>query len=234
MKFTFISDTHTFEKKIQKHLIGGDTIVHCGDFMDTGRDLSQLKQFLKWFNGLKNYQDKILIAGNHDRLFQDYDEETVFELVSEYEDIIYLQDSGIKYVEGKDIVNIWGSPWQPEFNGWAFNLPRGGYELEKVWNKIPKNTDLLITHGPPQGILDTSGEPYNKNLLGCNLLAKRVKEVKPKIHVFGHIHGSHGYKFDGHTHYINASMLNERYEVAYKPIHIDWNPVSNEITFNNV
>lgn len=233
MRLTFISDTHTLEKKIQKHLIGGDSIIHCGDFMDSGKDVSQLKRFLRWFNGLDNYTDKILIAGNHDRFFEESDEDTVFELLSKYDDIIYLQDSGVKYVQDDDVINVWGSPWQPEFMDWAFNLPRGGFELERVWNKIPKNTDLLITHGPPQGILDTSGGRDSKNLLGCDLLDKRVKEIKPKIHAFGHIHGSYGYKFDGDTHFINASMLNEEYQPKNKPLNVEWNPTSNELEFIN-
>jgi hypothetical protein len=128
-------------------------------------------------------------------------------------------------------VKIYGSPWQPEFYNWAFNLPRNGEELKAKWAAIPDYTEILITHGPAQGYLDTSGPPYNEPNLGCELLTKRIKEVKPKIHVCGHIHGGYGYMFDGDTHFFNASILNERYEFRNKPMTFDWDRDTNEVTF---
>jgi Icc-related predicted phosphoesterase len=76
-----------------------------------------------------------------------------------------------------------------------------------------------------------SGPPYNEPNLGCELLRVKVDEQPPKIHVFGHIHGSYGYKFHNGTHFINASVLNERYDVVNKPLTIDWDPETNDITF---
>ena len=129
-------------------------------------------------------------------------------------------------------IKFWGSPWQPEFYNWAFNLPRQGKELEAKWAAIPTDTDILITHGPVQGHLDMSGPPYNEPNLGCPLLRHHIDTVsRPKIHVCGHIHGGYGYKFDGQTHFFNASILNERYEYVNKPVTFDWNPETNEITF---
>jgi hypothetical protein len=61
--------------------------------------------------------------------------------------------------------------------------------------------------------------------------SERIKVVKPKIHLCGHIHTGNGYMFDGDTHYINAAVLNERYNYAHKPFHIDWNPETNELVF---
>ena len=127
-------------------------------------------------------------------------------------------------------IRIYGTPWQPEFYNWAFNLPRCGQDLMRVWNQIPKNTDILITHGPPQDHLDVSGPPHNEPHLGCELLRVKVDEQPPKIHVFGHIHGGYGYKFHNGTHFINASVLNEQYEQVNKPLTVDWNPETNDLT----
>ena len=128
-----------------------------------------------------------------------------------------------------DGIKIWGSPWQPEFCNWAFNLPRNGWQLAEKWNFIPENIDILITHCPSFGNLDiVIGREDN---LGCELLTERIKIVKPKIHIFGHIHSGYGYKFDGVTHHFNASVLNERYEYTNKPLTIDWNRDTNEIIF---
>ena len=95
---------------------------------------------------------------------------------------------------------------------------------------IPEGIDILITHGPSWGILDDV--EGNRNVhLGCELLAERIKQIKPKIHICGHIHTGHGHYYDGNTHYFNASALNERYLYSHKPWTIDWNPVTNEIDF---
>jgi len=227
---TLISDTHTKHNELSyntKDLPGGDLLIHAGDIMNSGRNSNDIIDFCDWFTKQK-YDSKIFIAGNHDRMFEDYPE-MAMEIVNAYTDIKYLQDS---YITVKNKVKIYGSPWQPVFNSWAFNLPKGGKELQDIWANIPRDTDILITHGPPQDHLDVSGAPYNEPHLGCALLRHHLDTVaKPKIHVFGHIHGSYGYKFDGQTHYFNASILNEEYEYTNKPITFDWNSITNEIDF---
>ena len=229
MRITFISDTHSKHNQIQ--LPGGDLLIHAGDIMTSGYSRYEVFDFIKWFDS-QNYDTKIFIAGNHDRLFED-DKDCINSLMQEFTNIKYLQDRGIQIGEDWDEnkFKVWGSPWQPEFYNWAFNLPRMGWELGQKWTDIPENTDILVTHGPPQGHLDTSGAPYNKPNLGCELLRVRVDEIKPKIHVFGHIHGGYGYKFHNGTHFINASVLNESYAVVNKPVTINWDPETNEITF---
>jgi Icc-related predicted phosphoesterase len=228
MKLTFISDTHTKHNQITSSLPGGDVIIHAGDVSSMGYK-HELQQFLKWFNGLDNYTHKIFIAGNHDWGFQD-SPEMCKELLDFYNKVTYLQDD--LEVIGEDYntaVKIWGSPWQPEFYNWAFNLPRMGEELKEKWDMIPLNTDILVTHGPPWGHLDTVvGNPTN---LGCELLTEQVNVVKPKIHVFGHIHSGYGYKFDGDTHYFNAAVLGEKYTFENKPMTVEWDPETNEIEF---
>ena len=228
MRITFISDTHSKHKQITSSLPGGDLIVHAGDMSSQGYK-HEIQEFLKWYNNLDNYTNKIFIAGNHDWGFQNNNEK-IMEIVNSYKDIDYLQDDMLMIGEDYDkMIKIWGSPWQPEFYNWAFNLPRMGWELEVKWNDIPMNTDILITHGPAWGHLDTiKGHSVP---LGCELLAERIKTVKPKIHVFGHIHTGYGYKFDGDTHHINAAVLDERYAFTQKPMTVDWNPETNEMVF---
>ena len=222
MKITLISDTHNKHNQVTATLPGGDLLLHAGDATGMGYK-HELQQFMKWYNNL-DYTHKVFIAGNHDWGFQTEPEMTK-ELLEFYDKITYLQDNTTEI----DGVKIYGSPWQPEFYDWAFNLPRMGWELEQKWSDIPLDTDILITHGPAWGYLDTvKGTSVP---LGCELLTERIKVVKPKIHVCGHIHTGYGYKFDGNTHFFNAAVLNEQYNFTQKPFIFDWNPETNEIEF---
>jgi len=225
MKITFISDTHNKHKYITDDLPGGDLLIHAGDLSSMGYE-HEIREFCKWYNSLDNYTHKVFIAGNHDWGFQ-INTEKVNEILDFYGNITYLQDNDV--LVGDKLVSVYGSPWQPEFYNWAFNLPRNAYELKEKWGNIPSNTDILITHGPAYGYVDkVIGRPEN---LGCELLTDRIKEIKPKIHVCGHIHTGYGYTFDGDTHYINAAVLNESYNYHHKPLTIEWNPETNEIEF---
>tara|TARA_B110000503_G_scaffold68992_1_gene107675 strand:+ start:631 stop:1335 length:705 start_codon:yes stop_codon:yes gene_type:complete len=227
-RITFISDTHTKQRYL--NLPGGDLLIHAGDIMNSGYSKYDITEFCKWFES-QDYAQKIFIAGNHDRMFENLPEQAM-EIVNSYKNIDYLQDARLDLWDDEDQqLVIYGTPWQPEFCNWAFNLPRGGKELEKKWNAIPKDIDILITHGPPQGHLDISGPPHNEGNLGCELLRVNVDKQPPKIHVFGHIHGSYGYKFHNGTHFINASVLNEQYSQVNEPMTIDWDPETNELEF---
>ena len=230
MDITFISDTHIKHNELNGQLPGGDLLIHSGDIMNSGYKKQEIHDFCKWFDGIDNYDHKIFIAGNHDRMFEDTPRKAM-EIVNSYKSIDYLQDDWIEVGNDESMAKIYGSPWQPWFHDWAFNLPKGGPGLYSKWEAIPKDTDILITHGPPQDHLDISGPPYNEPHLGCALLREKVDNQPPKIHVFGHIHGGYGYKFHNGTHFINASVLNERYEQVNKPLTIDWNPETNELIF---
>lgn len=228
MRITLISDTHNKHKQITGDLPGGDLLLHTGDISSRGYQ-HEIQQFCKWFNLIDNYGTKVFIAGNHDWGFQD-NHESSMEIVKSYKTIEYLQDDLLMIGENyEDMIKIWGSPWQPEFYSWAFNLPRNGEELLSKWEIIPMNTDILLTHGPAWGRLDTViGESVP---LGCELLRERIEIVKPKIHVCGHIHSGYGYVFDGTTHYFNAAVLDERYVYTQKPMTVDWDPTTNELVF---
>jgi Icc-related predicted phosphoesterase len=228
MKITFISDTHTKHKQVTSSLPGGDLLIHAGDFTSMGYK-HEIQQFFKWFNNLDNYTNKIVIAGNHDLMFED-DPLQAKEIISGYSNVTYLQDD-LELI-GEDYstsVKVYGSPWQPEFYNWAFNLPRMGWELQQKWDDIPVGVDILVTHGPSWGHLDTV--VGNNVHLGCELLTNRIKIVKPKIHVCGHIHSGYGYKFADGTHYFNASVLGENYMYTQKPLTVEWNPETNEVEF---
>jgi Icc-related predicted phosphoesterase len=227
-KITFISDTHTKHDKVNGFLPGGDILIHAGDL--TGRGyLNEIDDFLKWFDKIDNYDTKIFIAGNHDFGFEDNPNQ-IKSLLTGYKTVDYLQDDLLLVGKGdyEDMVKVWGTPWQPEFHNWAFNLPRGE-KLKEKWDMIPANTDILITHGPPFGKLDYI--PYDGKNVGCEELIKRVNEIKPKINVFGHIHEGYGYVFDGNTHFINAAVLNGRYEFRNKPINVLWDKNTNHLQF---
>lgn len=231
MKVVLISDTHTKHKQIEKDLSRGDLIICAGDFTSMGY-LHEIKNFCEWFQKLP-YEYKVYIAGNHELGFRDNPKETR-ELIDKYElSLDYLEDYslfiGEEWETLSEKVHIYGSPWQPEFYNWAFNLPRNGQELYQRWANIPEDTDILITHGPPFGTLDRIRGKYEN--LGCQLLTNRLQVVKPKIHVFGHIHTGYGYYFDGTTHYFNAACLNEQYVYTNKPFIFEWDKNTNEINF---
>lgn len=219
MRITLLSDTHNKHKQITSDLLGGDILIHSGDISSMGRN-HEIKDFCEWFNNIEGYTHKIFIAGNHDWGFQDNVEETM-QIVNSYKTIDYLQDN-LLMVGGNydEMIKIWGSPWQPEFYNWAFNLPRNGEELKSKWDMIVPDVDILITHGPAFGYVDkVIGSPDN---LGCELLRDKIKTIKPKIHVCGHIHSGRGIVFNNGTLYINASVLDERYHYTQTPFTIDF------------
>ena len=128
-------------------------------------------------------------------------------------------------------MKIYGSPWQPWFYDWAFNLPKNGFGLAAKWEGIPDDTDILLTHGPAFGILDTVDGRRHDNL-GCELLTERLERLNVKLHNFGHIHTGYGYFRKGDTHHFNSAVLDERYNYTQKPITINWNPETNEVTYD--
>jgi len=217
-------------------LPGGDLLIHAGDIMNSGYNKNDIWDFCHWFQSLDQYEDKVFIAGNHDRMFQNHPED-VKEWLDKFGDIIYLQDDDlVLYGDGpngdlpENNIRIYGSPWQPEFYSWAFNLQRNSIELSGKWEAIPDNTDILVTHGPAFGTLDTvTGRQYDN--LGCELLAERIERLRPKIHICGHIHSGYGYEFKDGTHFFNAAVLNEAYEYTQKPMTFDWNKETNTIEF---
>lgn len=211
MRLVFVSDTHLRHSFIVPE---GDVLVHCGDFSMIG-DARQISAFNEWLKD-QPHRYKIVIAGNHDIGFEEAPE-AARRLLSEP---IYLQDSSIVIED----VKFYGSPWQPWFMDWAFNFPRGTVGREQAratWAKIPPQVDVLVTHGPPYGVLDRVVGSTSREHLGCRHLLARVKEVRPKIHAFGHIHSGHGTNRHGDTLFVNASICDEAYMPTLKPVVVD-------------
>lgn len=199
-----ISDTHSKHKKI--HLPGGDVLIHSGDCSNEGL-LEESLEFLEWFQE-QNYSHRILIAGNHDFIFELIPEQMEEECKNR--NIILLNDSGCE-IEG---IKIWGSPIQPWFYDWAFNRQRGE-DIKRHWDLIPKDTEILITHGPPNLIRDQVLERWGEiKHVGCADLYAKIIQTKVKLHVFGHIHEGAGYiTLDGRT-YVNASSVDRQYRIT--------------------
>lgn len=224
MKIATISDTHWKYNEIE--VPECDILLHAGDVSGRGRD-EEITDFLDWY-AAQPAEYKILIAGNHDFGFEKKPEWCTAECKKR--GIIYLNDSGI-YINHQEedggeatTIHIWGSPVQPAFCDWAFNRARtvessldhfdnqdyGKEPIENHWNLIPKDVDIIVTHGPVYGTLDQCSHGER---VGCKLLAEKVLEIKPKLHVFGHIHEARGVHVDnanGIT-YVNTSSLNLNY-----------------------
>ncbi len=204
MKFVAISDTHCRHRSLK--LPDGDVLLHAGD-IGYRSDIRELKDFLDWFGGLK-HPYKIFIAGNNDFFLEKEKPAAIKKLLPKT--VHYLKDEDIE-VEG---ITIWGSPYTPWFHQWAFSKRRGT-ALAAHWKKIPSHTDILLTHGPPYGILDVL---YNDQHIGDKDLLKAVLDATPKVHVYGHIHESYGQQKKQGIRFINACVLNDSNELVNKPI----------------
>jgi len=220
VRIVCISDTHDHCLDASR-LPAGDILVHAGDWTGTGVG-SKVKHFVEWMESLQSkYRHRVVIAGNHDvTLHKEYyerawsrfhrrgkeDAELARSVVTGAS-FTFLEDTAAE-IEG---IKFYGSPWQPEFYDWAYNLPRGEPCAAK-WREIPDDCDVLITHGPPIGVGD---ECDGSNRAGCvNLMHQIVSRVHPALHVFGHIHEGYGYfscSSAPHTLFANASTCTYRY-----------------------
>lgn len=231
-----ISDTHGKHAAIPP-LPAGDVLIHAGDFTNTG-EMGQIADFMNWFSA-QPHRYKIFIAGNHDTTIHTeyyrtvgssrfhrrkaYDPETCRSLLVSKPNVIYLEDSGTELeFSGEDGVEhkikVWGSPWQPEFCDWAFNLNRGE-EIAAKWRLIPTDTDILITHGPPKGHGDKCQDGFEA---GCeDLLREMAERIHPRVHIFGHIHEGYGADTNGETLFVNSSTCTFSYRPTNPPIVID-------------
>lgn len=210
LKIVAISDTHSRHDKIE--IPECDVLIHSGDFVfshDRNEMYNQeaTRHFCDWFRSQNQAKRKIAVAGNHDFISQD-NEEAVREWLGP--DVDYLVDEGVQ-IEGW---NIWGTPWQPNFHNWAFNVNNDAHMWAKL-NLIPKDTDILVTHHPPYGILDKSSWGQ---ICGCPLTLQHLKEtLNVKLHIFGHIHPGYGIHEEDGTIFCNATIVNEKYRVTNEP-----------------
>ena len=209
MKITFLSDTHGQHRSNKLQFPTSEIIVHAGDFTSMGT-LAQVNDFLTWYSELP-HPHKVLIGGNHDFLLEQ--NPTLFRSLLP-SNITYLENESIE-IEG---IKVWGSPITPWFYDWAFNRRRGE-DIRRYWEQIPNEVDILVTHGPPYGQGDKTARG---DYAGCEDLLEFVLKIKPKYHVFGHIHERYGITQNESTTFINASCLNLQYKMVNKPICIEF------------
>jgi len=203
VRIVAVADTHTFVEELV--VPDGDVLVHAGDLCRAGT-LAELAGTAAWLAALP-HRHKIVVAGNHDGCFQE-DRAAACALLGAAH---YLEDEALVL----DGVRFYGSPWQPAYNDWFYNLPRGE-ALASMWRRIPAGVDVLITHGPPAGIGDASGMVERG---GCADLRRRVAEVAPRLHLFGHIHQDGGLWVHGPTTFANVTT----WECERAPTVIDLN-----------
>lgn len=229
MRIVSVSDTHTYGRRIQ--VPDGDLLVHAGDLTIRGTE-AEVERELGWLGSLP-HERKILVAGNHDWFFDPQmparfhgyslgRSRPIEAVLAGYPDIVYLQDSGCE-VAG---LKFWGSPWQPNFQDWAFNFPKTGEAIPReIWARIPNDTDVLVTHGPPRGILD---EVAPGRSVGDHVLYERIRELRGlRLHIFGHIHEAYGRAervlASGATiTFVNASSCTKDYRPINPPVVVDF------------
>ncbi|KAH3723096.1 Ser/Thr protein phosphatase family protein [Pelomyxa schiedti] len=176
-----------------------EVFIHAGDWSG-----AHLDDFVQWVGALP-YKHKLIIAGNSDMIaeFRPDDVRTKFAAVG----ATYLRDETVT-IRG---VNFYGSPWTPPFVG-AFQM-RNPSQATSTWSRIPADTHVLITHGPAYGILDRT---RRGTTVGCSALLSRLRGMAPMplVHVFGHVHESHGTTAQGGTTFLNVSGVPVHFSVS--------------------
>ncbi|MCC7071871.1 MAG: metallophosphatase domain-containing protein [Deltaproteobacteria bacterium] len=211
MRLVLLADTHTFQADLAGKIPDGDLLVHAGDLGRAG-DAEELAEVAAWLRS-QPHRHKLVVPGNHDALFED-DPTRAREI---FDGLVVLIDEEAT-VGG---LRVYGSPWTPRYHSWSFMKERGA-PLAAVWAKIPAGLDLLITHGPPKGVLDDAssyrgGTWAGPELAGCEDLARRVELTRPRVHAFGHIHGRQGVVEKNGTRFVNCTTS----ECEHAPVVLD-------------
>lgn len=220
MKLVIISDTHQLHDQVK--LPEGDVLIHCGDFTNKGTD-GALKSFLTWFSS-QPHEYKIFIAGNHELgLDKGYHREHKLNIIKEFTS----QNPKMFYLENSDViindVKFYGSPITPWFYDWAWNVRRGA-PIAAAWDLIPEDTNVLITHGPPYGILDTVLESFGRDShQGCLDLRNKIRKLPAlKLHAFGHLHLQGGNQItEEGVVFVNAAICDDAYHTVHTPVIVE-------------
>jgi Icc-related predicted phosphoesterase len=206
VRLVIVSDTHARHEELGR--LRGDVLIHCGDGCDGfRRDPRDLERLDEWF-GRQEFERILCVSGNHDFAV----EQRIARGEAAFRNATHLQDERCEF-RG---IRFYGAPWTPELAGWAFHLDAEA--LRSRWDLIPEDTDVLITHTPPRGILDQNSAGRH---CGCPDLAQRLTELRPRVHCFGHNHASAGTTRRAGTVYVNASVVDRRYEIARGPVELD-------------
>lgn len=209
MRIVALSDTHNKHRDLEPIELG-DVLVHTGDFTNYGK-YDEVKDFMDWFSS-QPHEHKVVTFGNHElgicplQKYRGYLD--TMELINSYRNVNVLFDSSVNI----DGVKFYGTPWcDGEWHvmyRWGFYV-NNTHRLKELFGNIPDDTDILLSHVPPHGILDM----YNDKHLGCPELLERVLQVKPVYHIFGHIHEAAGTYVSEHTHFINSAQKQTVFDV---------------------
>lgn len=210
MKIWCFADSHGLHSKlkvpenIDMAIFAGDAGTYKNPYINQAGVLD----FIEWFESLK-IKNKIWIAGSHDTSIE-------YGLINPKElckTSVYLEH------ESKEIggIKIFGSPWTPWFYDWAFNIPPDSEEDK--WQEIPRDTDIIVTHGPCRGILDVVS--FDNKHVGDEKLLQKVQEIKPHYHISGHIHQNSGIIQGNPTTFVNAAVVDDKYKLVNNGIIIE-------------
>lgn len=205
MRVVAISDTHCGHHELD--LPEGDMLVHAGDFLGWGT-APELDSFIAWLDA-QPFEHKVVVPGNHDRIIEQ--SPLAEKLLARH---CTLLIDRVVMIRG---FKIYGMPWTPRYLDWSFYHDRESPEMLAVVDRIPKNLDLLITHGPPYGTADATRRAGS---VGCEVLDARLRGMaeyghEPRHHVFGHIHecaGEHDRVY-GRCVSRNVACLSKSYDV---------------------
>lgn len=208
VKLVCISDTHGDHDAVD--LPAGDVLIHAGDITAHGTELDLLR-FLDWF-GSRDVEHRLFVAGNHDTFLEQHPERTA--RLAREAGVTWLNDSGCRAAG----IEFWGSPITPRFLDWSF-MREPGADIERHWARIPAETQVLITHGPPHGILD-GVERLNgtSDKTGCPSLLTHLDRIRPAVHLFGHIHEGYGRVVRNGIEHLNISTMDREYRIANAPV----------------
>jgi Icc-related predicted phosphoesterase len=203
-----VSDTHELHREIE--VPDGDILLHAGDFTMFSKSKAAITDFNAWLGELPHAK-KIAVPGNHE-----------YFLEADPSARSLLSNATLLINEGAEIkgLRIWGSPVTPSCGG-AFGLSLAE-DRRHLYAKIPEDTDVLVTHGPPLGMLDSP--PGTEFHGGCRELLEAVVRVKPKLHVFGHVHGAHGILQTDRTTFVNAALLGADGGLDWSPLVLQMKP----------
>jgi len=210
MRITATSDIHGYEPFVGR----GDTLIFAGDVTPMGKE-TEVVSFARYLSTIAlDFKDIIVVGGNHDFLLEQFPvlSKQLMGYWMPYDgaNLHYLCDSGVTI----DGIKFWGSPWTPKFGNWAFM--KEDAELAEKWALIPSDTDVLITHGPPFGILDYTNR-YGATNVGSETLLKAYNRIDPQAHIFGHIHEAYGETTGFSTRFYNVAYCDEDYEPVNFP-----------------
>ncbi len=223
-----MSDTHDeYSQLVMRNKAGdtfttvphGDLLLHAGDAATSPQRAMEDLRRLNYFLESLEIPEQIFVPGNHD---------LPFDLASKREKALRAVSHphvalGWKHPSALKVVNtpigplkVYGEPRQPWFYSWAFNWPRD--RMRELWDEVPSDVDILVTHGPPLGAGDLTTNGKN---VGCEFLREWIERVQPRLVVCGHIHNGYGIYMIGKTIVVNASICNERYQGINPPIVIN-------------